>query len=113
MRWVSASRVVNTQDAGLLVSWVTGYLCGMGVKMTFELPADLAKQLKVRAAEEGVKLKDLVAEACRAFMASRHKRTKGKAPSGPYPILKGGRPAKPEEEMTPDRVAEILWGSGE
>lgn len=81
--------------------------------MTFDLPADVAKQLKVRAAEEGLKLKDLIAEACRAFLLGPKKPKKAKAKKLPFPIFKGGRPAKPGEEMTPERVAEILWGSGE
>ncbi len=96
-----------------MVSWFPGYLCDMGVKMTFDLPADLAKQLKVRAAEDGVKLKDLVAEACRRLIEGPRKRRKAVAKKLPFPLFKGGRPAKPGEEMTPDRVAEILWGSGE
>lgn len=83
------------------------------MKMTFELPADLARQLKVRAAEEGVKLKDLVAEACRALLQVPKKGKKDKAEPLPFPLFKGGHRAKPEEEMTPERVAEILWGSGE
>jgi plasmid stability protein len=83
------------------------------MKMTFDLPADVAQRLKIRAAEEGLKLKDLVAEACRAFLSSGPQRKNSKQKRAPYPILKGGRPAKPEEEMTPERVAEILWGSGE
>lgn len=83
------------------------------MKMTFDLPADVAQRLKVRAAEEGLKLKDLIAEACRAFLSSTPQRTKSKPKGRVYPTLKGGRPAKPEEEMIPERVAEILWGSGE
>lgn len=95
----------------MLVYRFAGYLYNM--KMTFELPADLARQLKVRAAEEGVKLKDLVAEACRRLLSASSKQVKGKPQSLAYPKLKGGRQARPGEEMTPDRVAEVLWGSGE
>ena len=36
------------------------------MKMTFDLPPNVAQRLKMRAAEEGLKLKDLIAEACRA-----------------------------------------------
>ena len=83
------------------------------MKMTFDLPPDVAQRLKMRAAEEGLKLKDLIAEACRAFLSGPHKRPVQRSKKIEYPTLKGGRPAKPGEEMTPERVAEILWGSGE
>ncbi|MCL4281721.1 MAG: hypothetical protein KJZ58_05595, partial [Flavobacteriales bacterium] len=58
-------------------------------------------------------LKDLVAEACRRLIEGPRERRKVVAKKLPFPLFKGGRPAKPGEEMTPDRVAEILWGSGE
>lgn len=81
------------------------------MKMTFELPADLARQLKVRAAEEGVKLKDLVAEACRQLLAFPNKKKTKASAHKPLPtFFKGGRPAKPGEELTPEKVDEILWG---
>ena len=83
------------------------------MKMTFDLPADLVQRLKIKAAEEGLKLKDLIAEACRSFLDQPRKPKKGNAKKSPFPIFKGGHPAKPGEEMTPERVAEILWGSGE
>ena len=83
------------------------------MKMTFDLPPDVAQRLRMRAAEEGLKLKDLIAEACRAFLSSPKKRKSVKPKQMPFPFIKGGRPAKPEEEMTPERVAAILWGSGE
>ncbi len=97
--------------AGLLVCWEYGYLSGM--KMTFDLPADIAQRLKVKAAEEGLKLKDLIAEACRMLLDEPRKPKSEKSKQSPFPLFKGGKPAKPSEEMTPERVAEILWGSGE
>lgn len=83
------------------------------MKMTFDLPADVVQRLKIKAAEDGLKLKDLIAEACRAFLAQPKKPKKASRKKLPFPIFKGGHPAKPGEEMTPERVAEILWGSGE
>ncbi len=83
----------------------------MGVKMTFDLPADLAKQLKVRAAEDGVKLKDLVAEACRLLLVVPQKRNAQASTHKPLPtFFKEGHPAKAGEELTPEKVDEILWG---
>lgn len=80
------------------------------MKMTFDLPADLAQRLKVKAAEEGLKLKDLIAEACRTFLEQPRRSKKAKAKKFPFPIFKGGQPAKPGEELTPEKVDEILWG---
>ncbi len=54
-----------------------------------------------------------MAEACRRLIEGPRERRKVVAKKLPFPLFKGGRPAKPGEEMTPDRVAEILWGSGE
>lgn len=77
------------------------------MKTTLDLPDDLMRSIKVRAAREDRKLKDLVAELLRRGMAGdrpvpelRH-RVK-------LPLIRGGHPAKPEEEMTPERVAQIL-----
>jgi hypothetical protein len=47
------------------------------------------------------------------FLDQPQKPKKAKSKRFPFPIFKGGQPAKPGEEMTPERVAEILWGSGE
>ena len=83
------------------------------MKMTFDLPQDIVQRLKLKAAAEGLKMKDLVAEACRDFL-SRQRAPKRRAfGPGPFPIFKGGRPAAPGTEMTPERVAEILYGGGE
>jgi len=80
------------------------------MKTTIELPDELFRRLKMRAAEEGRTMKDLLTELVRGSLASKSIRWKK---AKPLPIIKGGRPAKRGEEMTPDRVAEILWGSGE
>lgn len=81
------------------------------MKMTFDLPADVVQRLKIKAAEEGLKLKDLIAEACRMFLDQPPNRKKAKAKKSPFPLFKGGHPAKPGEELTPEKIDEILWGS--
>ena len=77
------------------------------MKTTLDLPDDLMRTIKVRAAREDRKLKDLVEELLRRGLtaeapqaAVRH-RVK-------LPLIRGGHPAAPGEEMTPERVAEIL-----
>ncbi|HRF78946.1 MAG TPA: hypothetical protein PL070_02560 [Flavobacteriales bacterium] len=83
------------------------------MKMTFDLPADVAKRLRIKAAEEGLKLKDLIAEACRNFLDQPKGGKKFKASKSPFPFFKGGHPAKPGEELTPEKVDGILWGNTE
>lgn len=81
------------------------------MKTTVDLPDDLVRAIKIRAAREDRKLKDLVAELLRRALeappdaqASKPRRP---APSV-FPIFRGGHPAPPGQEMTAERVAEIL-----
>lgn len=77
------------------------------MKTTLDLPDDLMRTIKVRAAREDRKLKDLIAELLRRGLDEAAPATA--APRRvQFPILKGGHPAKPGEEMTPERVAAIL-----
>jgi plasmid stability protein len=92
------------------------------MKTTLDLPDDLVKQLKLRAVHEGKKLKDAVAETLRAGLAARKTRPKrGGAGAGGrgqavvrkdrltgLPVVQCRRAAAPGEELTPERVAEIL-----
>ncbi len=77
------------------------------MKTTLDLPDDLMRAIKVRAAQGDRKLKDLVAELLRAGLVQLE--------SGHAPVqhrvqlpLVVCRPADPEAEMTPDRVASAL-----
>jgi hypothetical protein len=85
------------------------------MKTTLDLPDALVKQVKLRALREGRKLKDAVADLLRKGLAV----AADALPNAPGPVIsrdkKTGLPliqckqaAAPEEEMTPDRVAEIL-----
>lgn len=76
------------------------------VKTTIELPADLIRQLKMRAVTEDRKLKDVAAEALRRGLDA--------PPVGPVtarvqlPLVLTAHRADPETEMTPERVAQTL-----
>ena len=85
------------------------------MKMTFDLPPDVARQLKLRAVLEGRKLKDVAAEVLRAGLAtgaSEPRRlqppTIVKDPKTGLPVIQCARTPTPEEELSPERVAEIL-----
>jgi plasmid stability protein len=85
------------------------------MKTTLDLPDALVKQVKIRAVREGRKLKDAVADLLRKGLAvaadtkpdglgpviTRHKKTG-------LPLIECKQAAGPEEEMTPERVADIL-----
>jgi hypothetical protein len=77
------------------------------MKTSVELPDDLLRDLKVKAAHENRKLKDLMTELLRKGLDADSKKEK------PFhrmifPIFTGGHPAAPGEELAPDKVHEIL-----
>ncbi len=83
------------------------------MKMTFELPPDIIQRLKIEAARDGVKLKDLVAGVLRAHLAKPGGVKKPKAGTGAFPLFKGGHAATTKQEITPERLHQVLYGSGE
>ena len=85
------------------------------MKTTLELPDDLVKRVKLRELREGRKLKDAIADLLQKGLAAdmntepepkRAVITTDKKTG--LPVIRGGRPAPPGEELTPERVAEIL-----
>ena len=77
------------------------------MKTTLELPDDLMRAVKIRAVNEGRRLKDVVAELIRRGLVER-------PPDAPVrtrvelPLVRCAHPAASGDEMTPARVAEIL-----
>jgi len=78
------------------------------MKTTLELPDDLVRAVKIHAAEENRKLKDTIADLLRRGLAQKmgvpaptRKRLK-------LPLIECAHEARPGEEMTPGRVAEVL-----
>jgi len=78
------------------------------MKTTLELPDDLVRAVKIHAVEENRKLKDTVADLLRLGLAQKRgvrttvrKRLK-------LPLIECAHEARPGEEMTPERVAEVL-----
>lgn len=75
------------------------------MKTTLELPDDLMRAVKIRAASEGRRLKDVVADAIRRGL------TEDTAKGGParrrvrLPLVECAHEAR---EMTPERIARIL-----
>jgi plasmid stability protein len=85
------------------------------MKTTLDLPDALVKQVKLRAVREGRKLKDLVADLLRkGLAATANEKTNIQSPSiivdkkTGLPLIECKHAASPDEEITPDRLADIL-----
>ncbi len=78
------------------------------MKTTLELPDELVRAVKIRAVRENRKLKDAVADLLRRGLSQ-----KAVTPGRPrrrvkLPLVRCAHAARPEEEMTPARVARAL-----
>jgi len=78
------------------------------MKTTLDLPDDLVREVKIHAVRENKKLKDTVADLLRRGLAQKpgipaiaRRRLK-------LPLIECAHEARPGEEMTPERVAEVL-----
>ncbi|CAN5856073.1 antitoxin VapB41 [soil metagenome] len=78
------------------------------MKTTIDIPDDLMRAVKIRAVEENRKLKDMVADLLRQGLAQSTSETPPVRHRVELPLIKGGHPAKPGEELTPERLHEIL-----
>jgi plasmid stability protein len=85
------------------------------MKTTLNLPDALVKQVKIRAVREGRKLKDAVADLLRKGLSVvADKEPKVQAPritrdkKTGLPLIECEQAAAPQDEMTPERVADIL-----
>jgi len=77
------------------------------VKTTLDLPDDLMREVKIKAVNENRKLKDAIADLLRRGLAEET-RARGIRRRAGLPLVQCAHQARPEEEMTPDRVAEVL-----
>jgi plasmid stability protein len=77
------------------------------MKTTLDLPDELMREIKVRAAREDRKLKDLVTELLRKGLAAQEEPAR-QAHRVKFPLIQSSHKAAPGEELTPDRIHEIL-----
>src|SRR5437016_854738 len=85
------------------------------MKTTLDLPDSLVKKIKLRAVQDGRKLKDTVADLLRKGLAVAKSAEQAVAPAvivkdkrTGLPVIQCRHPAPPGCELTPERVAEIL-----
>jgi hypothetical protein len=85
------------------------------MKTTLDLPEALVKQVKLRALRQGLKLKDAIADLLRKGLAAAAdsdsdvpaaKIIKDKTTG--LPLIECKRAPSPQEQLTPERVADIL-----
>jgi hypothetical protein len=78
------------------------------VKTTLDLPDDLMRAIKMRAVEENRKLKDTIADLLRRGLAQEPGAPPAIRHRVQLPLIQCAHEARPGEEMTPERVAEVL-----
>jgi hypothetical protein len=92
---------------GLLASKPYSWYYG-SMKTTLDLPDDLMRAVKIRAVEENRKLKDTIADLLRHGLAQGP----GALPKARHrvrlPLVQCAHEARPGDEVTPERLAEIL-----
>lgn len=83
--------------------WYYGFM-----KTTLDLPDDLVRAVKIRAVQENRKLKDTIADLLRRGLAQERGRPVNVRRRLKLPLVECAHEARPDEEMTPERVAEAL-----
>ena len=75
------------------------------MKTTLEIPDELFKQVKVRAAQDGLKLKEVVASALNSYLTQPHA-APGESKPCPFPLIRGrGKWKMPD--LTPGLLAKL------
>jgi plasmid stability protein len=77
------------------------------MKMTLDLPENLIREMKLRAAREGRKLQDVATEVVQRGLFGPSSRKDAKANRVQFPLVEC-RQASPKDELSPSKVAEIL-----
>lgn len=78
------------------------------MKTTLDLPDELMRAVKIRAVEENRTMTDLISEFLRQGLAQEPGEPTKIRHRVKLPLIEGARMARPGEELTPERVAEIL-----
>jgi len=78
------------------------------VKITLDLPDELLRTVKVRAAEENLELRQVVSNPLRRGLAATSAEKQTVRSRVQVPLVQGAHPAKPGDELTPEWVAQIL-----
>jgi len=77
------------------------------MKTTLDLPDDLLRMARMRAAREDRTFKDVVTEALRHGLANRPESSHRTGRAG-FPLITNRGPALPPDALSPDELAGIL-----
>jgi len=86
-----------------LESWKVGCM-----KTTLDLPAELVREMKLRAADEGRKLRDVATEIFRRGLMQHRPLKATSQHRVKLPLIKCGKPMSPATQMTAEQVADVL-----
>ena len=78
------------------------------MKTTLDLPDELMRAVKIRAVEENKRLKETVADLLAHGLARQRGAPMPARRRVELPLVECAHRSRPGEEMTPDRVAEVL-----
>jgi len=78
------------------------------MKTTLDLPDDLVRAVKMRAVKENRKLKDTVADLLKRGLAQERGLPTAVRSRLKLPLIECVHEARPGEELTPERVSEVL-----
>lgn len=78
------------------------------MKTTLDLPDDVMRAVKIRAAEENRRLKDVVADLLRRGLVQKPGQVGEARRHVKLPLVECAHEATPDEEMTPERAADAL-----
>lgn len=78
------------------------------MKTTLELPDELMRAVKIKAVNEGRRIKDVVADLISRGLSQPAGQESGIPVTVQLPLIHGAHPARPEDEATPERVAALL-----
>ena len=78
------------------------------MKTTLDLLDELMRTVMIRAAEENLELKEVVANLLRLGLTAASPVKTMVRNHVQFPLVECAHPAKPGDELTPERVADIL-----
>lgn len=78
------------------------------MKTTLDLPDELMRTVKIRAVREDRKLKEMIALLLRRGLRETPKASGTVRERVRLPLVSCAHEARPEEEMTPERMAQVL-----
>jgi hypothetical protein len=77
-------------------------------KTTLDLPDEVMRAVRLRAVDQNRRLKDVIADLLRRGLAADPGDPGGAPRRVRLPLVHCAHPAAPAEEMTPERVAQVL-----